>query len=323
MESGKTRRTRSSDRAESGVRDPLRRQPLRRRADLFARHRRVYPRAIALVQSIRMDDARLGSVIRAVRMRLGQRQSDVALRAGVGHATVSLIERGAIEAMTVHTLRRVCISLGISLTFDSRWRGSDLARLMDEGHARIVRDVVTRLTALGWVTRPEHTFNVRGERGSIDVLAWQPARRALLVVEVKTRVVDLQDLLSTLDRKRRLAPVFGRDLDWTPVWLGTVLVLPDENWARNAVARFEAIFRSALPDASTEVRRWLRQPDRGLRAIWFIPDASGGGAKASRGLGLRVRKRPLVRRGGAPRSHFSESPSCGSTAPERSPSDAA
>ena len=54
-----------------------------------------------------------------------------------------------------------------------------------------------------WIARPEVSFSIYGERGVIDLLAWHAATRSLLVVELKTELIDLQDLVSVLDRKRR------------------------------------------------------------------------------------------------------------------------
>jgi hypothetical protein len=62
------------------------------------------------------------------------------------------------------------------------------------------------VSVLGWQTVLEYTFQHFGERGSVDVLAWRPDVRALLLVEVKPDLDDLQDMLSALDRKARLVP---------------------------------------------------------------------------------------------------------------------
>ena len=64
--------------------------------------------------------------------------------------------------------------------------------------------VVRRLRALGWDVAVEVSFSRFGERGSIDVLAFHPARRALLVTEVKSVTPDMQAMLAGLDRKARL-----------------------------------------------------------------------------------------------------------------------
>jgi hypothetical protein len=47
-------------------------------------------------------------------------------------------------------------------------------------------EAVTRLLADdGWEAVPEVTYSIFGERGSID-LAWHPASRTLLVIELKS-----------------------------------------------------------------------------------------------------------------------------------------
>jgi len=238
-----------------------------------------------------MQDSQVGSVFRAVRIRRGLTQSQVAAAARVSRSVVSLIERGLFEGTSLRLVRHVADALGISLSLDPRWRGAQLATLLDERHAATVQAVVKRLMAAGWQALPEHTFNVWGERGAMDILAWHPLRRAVLIVEVKTRLVDLQDVLSKLDRKRRLAPAMAKELGWKPLAPGSVLVLPDATWARHAVARFEATFAASLPARTADIRRWLKRPARDLRGIWFLLDDTPGSTKRSAGGSMRVRPR--------------------------------
>ena len=236
-----------------------------------------------------MDDVRVGSVFRAVRIRRGLRQADVAAAGGVSQTVVSTVENGDLERVSLRSIRTVAAALGISLPFAPRWRGSDLAKLLDEKHAAIVDALVRRIAALGWVVRPEHTFNVQGERGSIDVLAWHPACRAVLVIEVKTVVVDLQDLLASMDRKRRLAGPIARELGWNPIRVGTLLVMPEETQARHAVDRFRSVFDVAYPDRGRLVQRWLRSPDRDMRGVLFLLNFGHNGPKRRPGGSRRVR----------------------------------
>ena len=56
-------------------------------------------------------------------------------------------------------------------------------------HAALAEAVVADLVARGWAVRPEVTFSSWGERGSIDLLAYHPALR-LLVIDLKTELVD-------------------------------------------------------------------------------------------------------------------------------------
>lgn len=244
-----------------------------------------------------MDDARFGSAVRAVRIRRGLSQSEVAEAAGLSRSVVSLIERGGLEGTSLRLVRQVTVALGISLSLEPRWRGAEMAKLLDERHAALVRSVVARLISEGWQALPEHTFSVWGERGSIDVLAWQPAFRALLCVEVKTGLPDLQDLLSTMDRKRRLAPTVARPEGWRPLVVGSVLALPEETWARNALKRSDAVFTAALPARTLDVRGWLARPDRDIGGVWFLPNDAPGSATRRPGGSIRIRSRRVVAAG--------------------------
>lgn len=143
---------------------------------------------------------------------------------------------------------------------------------------------------------------MRGEHGSIDVLAWSPTAQAVLVVEVKTLVADLQDLLATLDRKRRLAPSLARELGWKPMLIGTILVMPEETQARNAVETYRPIFDATYPSRARQIYRWLRRPERDLRGIWFLLNFTPGGAKRRPGGSMRVRPSRRPQKGSASRS---------------------
>jgi len=252
-----------------------------------------------------MNDVELGHTLRVVRIRRGLRQSDVARTARVSQATISLVEHGYLEHTTLGFVRRVATALGVSVALEPRWSGADLSRLRDERHASTVLAVITRLTRLGWETRPEHTFNCWGERGSTDVLAWHANTRALLVVEVKTQIVDLQDLLATLDRKRRLATTIARDLGWRPSIVGALLAMRGETQARNAVRRFGPIFDAAYPRRGGRVQAWLRHPDSDASGVWFL-NSSPDDAKRRPGGIFRVRPagnrtpEPAPRRSGSP-----------------------
>jgi hypothetical protein len=153
------------------------------------------------------------------------------------------------------------------------WRGPEVERLLDEAHSALVESVVAVLASGGWQTMPEFSFNHFGERGSVDVLAWHEGRRALLIVEVKTRLWDLQAMLSALDRKRRILPGLVRAAFGHAGRVGVVLVLPEGSSSRAVVARREATFDAALPDRKIAVRNWLDRPDRDLRGIWFFHDS--------------------------------------------------
>ncbi|HET7028335.1 MAG TPA: helix-turn-helix domain-containing protein [Candidatus Limnocylindrales bacterium] len=152
-----------------------------------------------------MDDLRIGAVARTARHRLPMRQADIAARAGRSQQLVSLFEHGGLAAVDREAARRICAALEMRLDVVPRWRGSDLDRLLDEAHAGLVNEAVRRLRDAGWEPLVEWSFSHFGERGSVDVVGWRAKTRQLLVIEVKSRIVDTQELLAALDRKVRLA----------------------------------------------------------------------------------------------------------------------
>ena len=235
-----------------------------------------------------MEDRRVGVSIRAVRRRGHLRQRDVAIRAGISQQHVSLIERGHLDQVSVRTLRRLCDALEIGLALEARWRGGELARLLDLDHAAVVEGTARRLRGRGWHLDVEYTFSHFGERGSVDLLGWHPAREAILVIEVKSRLLDVQDTLANLDRKARLVPgLVARDRGLRCSSVGRLLVLGDGSANRAAVARHLELFASALPDRGATVRAWIQDPGAPLAGILFQSgthhvsakrDARSGGA---------------------------------------------
>jgi len=158
--------------------------------------------------------------------------------------------------------------------FGLRWRGEQLDRLLDEAHASTVAAVVVRLGRLGWTSQLEASFSIWGERGSIDVLAWHPATRALLVVEVKSVVPDLQATLHELDRKVRLATEIGGRFGWQPMVVARLLVIAESPTSRGRVRRSAVVLDAALPDRGPCVRSWLREPSGPLHGLLFLSNAA-------------------------------------------------
>ncbi|MGI8534027.1 MAG: helix-turn-helix domain-containing protein, partial [Candidatus Limnocylindrales bacterium] len=73
-----------------------------------------------------MLDQTVGAAIRAVRLRLGLRQSDVAARAGVARSVVSEVERGHLDDQKLAVVRRVAAALDVRVDMVARWRGGEL-----------------------------------------------------------------------------------------------------------------------------------------------------------------------------------------------------
>jgi transcriptional regulator with XRE-family HTH domain len=158
-----------------------------------------------------MKPSRIGRVLRAIRLHLRFSQQAVAAKAGISQSVYSRAERGELGGMTVDSLDRVASALGAKLIIDIGYRGGLGDRLVDAAHAALADLVVRVLDRGGWQIELEFGFNVFGERGSVDFLAWHAATRTLLIVEVKSRLLDLQDMLIAIARKLRLVPDVVRE----------------------------------------------------------------------------------------------------------------
>ncbi len=148
--------------------------------------------------------------------------------------------------------------------------GEGLERLLDEQHAALVEGVMRLLRQRGWEVIPEASFSIRGERGSVDVLARWPANATVLVAEIKAAIGDVQMTLATLDRKSRLAPLIARQRGWPAHRIARLLVLPDARTARRQIERHQATFRAALPLQGRPMLAWLRDPSDGRCASGLV-----------------------------------------------------
>ncbi|MGH2382304.1 MAG: helix-turn-helix domain-containing protein [Candidatus Limnocylindria bacterium] len=238
-----------------------------------------------------MEIIRLGSVFRAVRIRKGWRQVDVATAAKVSQAMISRIERGRVRGVSLAALMQVAEALEIRIDVLPRWRGGDLDRMLNAGHAALHQRVARMFAGTPWLLAPETTFAVYGERGVIDILAFHPPTGALLIIELKTDLVDVQQLMTAADRYRRLAPRVARERGWNVRSIGVWVALRDTRTNRRRVGEHADILRLAFPGDGRSVRRWSRSPDGPMSALSFIPDEAGRpGAATSSGV-RRVRRR--------------------------------
>lgn len=156
-----------------------------------------------------MTDGQVGQVVRSVRRRRGLRQVDVAAMAGASATVVSRTERERLDEVSIRSLRRVAAVLEIDIGVTARWRGGELGRLLNDRHALLHGVVLELLERVGgWAGTPEVSFSVWGERGVVDIVAWHAVPRTILLVELKTELVDPQELVGVLDRRRRL----GREI---------------------------------------------------------------------------------------------------------------
>jgi hypothetical protein len=169
-------------------------------------------------------------------------------------------------------------------------RGGDLDRMLNARHSNLAERAIAWLTSLGpWVVRPEVSFAIDRERGIVDLHAWWPDRRALLIVELKTDIVDVGELVGTFRRKLRLARRIAADQGWQPEVIGACLLIDEGRTSRRRVAGHALTLRSFLPDDGRRLRTWLRDPQGTLGAIAFVPDPQSTNVRRNVATVRRVR----------------------------------
>ena len=215
---------------------------------------------------------------------------DLARAAGVSASTVGRVERGQIGGLSHAVLRCVCAALEIQVDLVVRWRGAEADRLLARRHDLLAEDVTRQLVGLTWELRSEVSFSIYGERGVIDLLAWHAGTASLLVIELKTEIVDAGAMLATLDRKRRLAPEIARGLGWEANAASVALITVDTRTNRRRFGERSSMIRSVLPADGRALRGWLRTPRGSIAAAAFWRESFAGPDRVRTGPMQRVRR---------------------------------
>lgn len=127
-----------------------------------------------------------------------------------------------------------------------------------------------RLERWGWLVRVEVSYSRYGERGRIDLLAWHPATRLLLVVEIKTDLVDVQQLLGSLDVKARLARHVAATHGWDADAVVPAIVFAEDRTVRRRLTMLDTLFDRFGVRGRAAIS-WLRSPE-GIAGglLWFV-----------------------------------------------------
>lgn len=239
-----------------------------------------------------MRDLELGRLVRAVRRQRGWRQLDCAAAAEVHRSTWSRLELGNLDRLSLATLRACLAVVAVRLELAPRWRGGEADRLMDEDHAAMTAALHRRLDRWRWLVKEEVSFNHYGDRGRVDLLAFHPATRTLLIVEVKTEIADAQKLLGSLDVKRRLAPVLARMAGWPqPATVAVLLLVAESSTNRRRVQRLAPLF-SGFRRRGRSALGWLRRPTPPSEPMLIFTDLSSAHGGHVRRVGpTRIRRR--------------------------------
>lgn len=249
-----------------------------------------------------LRDDLIGRVIRALRHRKGWRQADLSAAASVARSLISDFEAGLLDQHALGALRSTVSAAGGYLRLTISVPHGDLDRLLDADHALLQERWKRWLEAHAWEVLVEVTFNHYGERGSIDLLAFHPATGALLVIEIKSVIVDVQETLSSLDRKARIARAIAREHGWEVASVVPALLVREGSTARRRVGEHASLFarlalrgRAALGWLADPTHSALTSAPTGILVFTKLSDARPGDAR-------RAGRQRVRRKGRRPRS---------------------
>ena len=181
-----------------------------------------------------------------------------------------MLETGQAGSLRVAAVEGMAAALGGRVDLRLFWNGPELDRMLDAAHAALGAVVKRRLQRWGWLVRVEVSYSRYGERGRIDLLALHPPTGTLLVVELKSELVDVQSLLGSLDAKARLARHVARGLGWEPGTVVPAIVFVASSTTRKRLIRLDPLFdRYAVRGRSAT--SWLRRPHAPVPfgLLWF------------------------------------------------------
>jgi transcriptional regulator with XRE-family HTH domain len=152
-----------------------------------------------------------------LRRALGWTQRELARRAGVSQSMVSRVEGAAVADLSLPTAALLLGTTGARLDVRvvAPYLG-DRERQRDPAHARLAAYVTARFRRLGWESRTEVEVGGDRSRGWIDIVAFHPGSRVLLVIELKTEIHDLGRIERTLGWYERESWMAARRLGWRP-----------------------------------------------------------------------------------------------------------
>jgi transcriptional regulator with XRE-family HTH domain len=240
---------------------------------------------------------RVGQRFRSARLAIGLSQRELERRTGISQSALSRFERGRSGSIGLSAMEALVAALGgrIDVVLELPFL-VDRARQRDSLHARCVGYVARHLMTAGWKVATEVEIQGRFGPGWIDVLAFDPRTRTLLVIEIKTEIHDLGQVQRTLGWYTARAHEAAVNRGWSPrVVRAALLVLATEEADRRIRAN-EDLITVAFPVRATWLAAWVTTPEAsassdgwGLamvdphsrRRAWLIPTRLDGRRRAN------------------------------------------
>ena len=212
-----------------------------------------------------------GKACRTGRLALDLSQQELADALGIHRGHLANIEAGRTN-ISVDLMERIAHALGQRLDLIVQPpRLVSQRPTHDTVHAWCSGYVARRLLNMGWSVAREVDVSGGGGRGWIDLLAFDPAARTVVVVEIKTRLDDLGLVERQIAWYEAHAFAAAERLGWSPrrsaTWL---IVLASDEVDRTLVTGRDAI-NQAFPGRAPDMLAALAGTEpTGRRALAMV-----------------------------------------------------
>lgn len=215
-------------------------------------------------------------------------QQELAVAAGVSRSHIAGIENGRVNP-SIDLVWRIADRLGIDVSMVAHAPVLVGRRNQDVVHACCSGYVDGRLRRSGYLTAREVEIATKSALGWIDLLAYEPISRTLVIVEVKTRIEDLGAVERQISWYEHNAMAAARLLGWQPERVLSWLLLLASDEVERAVRLHRPVLLRSFPARAPEMRRVLEDPQsilagRGLALVdpssrrrdWLLATRSDG-----------------------------------------------
>jgi len=239
----------------------------------------------------------LANLVRESRTLIGWSQRELANRAGTSHTAIWRIETALPGPMDLALVERVLAALGLrpSIGIDERHL-ADRRRQRDGVHGVLNGFLARRLVRLGAWEPPATEVQIGADvpRGWIDLLAFRPADRSLLVDETKTDIPDMGGLQRSVAFYEREAPRVATALGWRPLRTVVLVLGLDSRAFGRRLADNRDLVTAAFPGEVDRMAAWLADPSASRPRGWTlaVADPAFRGEHWLRPTTLGARRRP-------------------------------
>jgi transcriptional regulator with XRE-family HTH domain len=218
----------------------------------------------------------LGAAIHQERRRRHLSLRDLARAAGVGLGTAQAAEAGVVCTLETYVRLADALRLKACFALEDPRRREPATRPVDPVHAAMGEAEAAHLRARGFNVGMDEPFQHYQFSGRADVVAWSVESRALLHIENKTQIPDLQSCFGSFNAKRAYLGAEFAARCGVSRWSSETHVMAGL-WSAevlHTIRIHKASFASVCPDPPATFDAWWREgsPEIGRHSTLVVFD---------------------------------------------------